>query len=83
MRLKIHTILFAMLMMGLSSCGCFTFSPPRCRVDGCHVRMIHAHGGQDFRGQPFWKRNQNPKVGQGFKKPQPYVNAKKPWWKIW
>ncbi|WP_157593649.1 hypothetical protein [Pontibacter actiniarum] len=36
---------------------------PTCPIASCHVRMVHPHGTQEFRGQPFWKK-QNPKMGE-------------------
>ena len=47
--------------------GCFLFKPPRCPIPACHVRMIHAHGGTEFRGEPWWRLNKNRKVGQDYK----------------
>ncbi len=44
--------------------ACFTFKPPRCRVAGCRTEMIHTHEGKEYRGEPFWKPNQNPRIGQ-------------------
>ncbi|MFN8439038.1 MAG: hypothetical protein U0V72_15620 [Cytophagales bacterium] len=26
--------------------------------------MIHLHSGKEFRGRPWWKRKQNPKIGE-------------------
>jgi hypothetical protein len=34
-----------------------------CPIYTCHVRMVHPHGDEEFRGQPFWKK-QNPKIGE-------------------
>jgi hypothetical protein len=46
----------------------FSFSvsscKPRCPISSCHVRMVHAHGGEkEYRGQPIYKK-QNPKMGE-------------------
>ncbi len=65
--MKLNTSIIAILVLSFLLTGCFAFSPKKCKMQGCQVRMVHAHGGQEFRGQPFWKRNQNPKIGQDFK----------------
>lgn len=36
---------------------------PACPIGPCQVRMVHAHGEQEFRGQPIWKK-QHPKMGE-------------------
>ncbi len=62
---KLASRLLILLVIGaLSACAFY----PRCPIPGCHVRMIHAHNKKYFRGEPWWKRNQNPKVGQDFKR---------------
>lgn len=58
--------LLILLILSTSLTSCFHFRPPRCRVQGCQVKMIHAHAGKEYRGRPWWKFNQNPKVGQKF-----------------
>ncbi len=46
----------------------------RCKLEQCHIRMLHLHEGACFKGKKKWflKRwfffNKNPKVGQGYKK---------------
>jgi hypothetical protein len=61
---QIAKILVFLLVLGtFTSCAFY----PRCPIPGCHVRMIHAHNKKYFRGEPWWKRNQNPKVGQDFR----------------
>jgi len=35
----------------------------RCPVKSCRTQLKHVHGGQEFRGQPFFKE-QNPKIGE-------------------
>lgn len=35
----------------------------RCPVTACKTQLKHVHGGQEFRGQPFYKK-QNPKIGE-------------------
>ncbi|MBF8962345.1 hypothetical protein I0P70_03715 [Pontibacter sp. FD36] len=47
----------ALLLLTVSSCK------PLCPIGPCQVRMVHAHGEQEFRGQPIHKK-QNPKIGE-------------------
>jgi len=35
----------------------------RCPHDSCQTKMVHTHSGQEFRGMPWWKK-QNPKTGE-------------------
>ncbi|WP_460574769.1 hypothetical protein [Hymenobacter coalescens] len=35
-------------------------------MNSCHVRKVHFHGGQKYRGQPLWKK-QNPEIGEKIK----------------
>jgi hypothetical protein len=35
----------------------------RCPVKACQAQLKHAHGGKEFRGQPFYQK-QNPKIGE-------------------
>lgn len=44
--------------------GCKYMFIPRCPIPNCETKMIHLHGGKEFRGRPWWKRNQNPKIGE-------------------
>jgi hypothetical protein len=37
-----------------------------CPIESCHVRKQHLHGGQKYRGQPLWKK-QNPAIGEKIK----------------
>jgi hypothetical protein len=59
-----HFLLCVLLVTGLSqSCAVHKL----CPSPGCQVRMLHAHNGVTFRGQPWWKpKKQNPKVGQTY-----------------
>jgi hypothetical protein len=50
-------LLIALLSASLISCR------PACPISACQVRMVHPHGEQDYRGRPFWKK-QNPKMGE-------------------
>jgi hypothetical protein len=36
---------------------------PRCKTNNCQVQMMHLHGGREYRGQPFYKK-QNPGYGE-------------------
>ena len=45
--------------------GCRT-----CPIETCHVRKVHLHSGQRYRGQPLWKM-QNPAIGQKIKTHNP------------
>jgi hypothetical protein len=49
-------IVLAIMLLTFTSCK-------TCPITSCHVRMVHAHGEDEFRGQPFWKK-QNPKIGE-------------------
>lgn len=71
----IHVIvLFALL-------GVFQSCIPRCTkfpaYARCQVRMRHTHSGKEFRGMPFWKK-QNLQYGEKHKgeKNSPYVTPK-------
>lgn len=35
----------------------------RCPVKSCRTQLKHVHGGREYRGQPFYKK-QNPKIGE-------------------
>ncbi len=56
--------LFPVLFWALLS-GCSAYH--LCPVPSCQVKMLHAHNGVTFRGQPWWRlKKQNPKVGQNY-----------------
>ncbi|MFD2067505.1 hypothetical protein ACFSKU_11480 [Pontibacter silvestris] len=57
-----------MFFLFLSAASC----TPRCPITSCQVRMLHAHGEHEFRGQPFWKK-QNPRMGEKL----PKMNSEK------
>lgn len=66
------------------------FSPgcskiPLCKYPGCKVRMIHSHAGASYRGQPWWRKNQNPKIGQKYYglKDTTVPPKNPPWWMVW
>jgi hypothetical protein len=47
--------------------------------------MVHAHAGATYRGQPWWRKNQNPKIGQKYYglKDTTVPPKNPPWWMIW
>ena len=45
----------------LLACGCRS-----CPLEACHVRKVHLHDGNRYRGQPLWKK-QNPAIGEKIK----------------
>ena len=71
----IYTVLALILVFGLQSCV------PRCTkfpmYSQCKVRMRHTHDGVEYRGMPFWKK-QNLQYGEKHKghKDSPYVTPK-------
>ncbi|MHA6247900.1 hypothetical protein ACXYMU_08205 [Pontibacter sp. CAU 1760] len=50
-------LLLTFISVSLFSCK------PACPIYSCQVRMVHPHGTEEFRGRPFWKK-QNPKMGE-------------------
>ncbi|MDX5421075.1 MAG: hypothetical protein LPK07_02300 [Hymenobacteraceae bacterium] len=53
-----------LLFLGLALVSTTLIScKPACPITSCQVRMVHAHGEHEFRGQPIWKK-QNPKMGE-------------------
>ena len=46
-------------LLALASCR-------TCPIASCHVRKVHMHGTQKYRGQPLWKK-QNPAIGEKIK----------------
>ena len=52
-----------LLFLGIALVFSTLTSCKTCPIYSCHVRMVHAHGEEEFRGQPLWKK-QNPKVGE-------------------
>lgn len=40
----------------------------RCPIKSCRTQLKHVHGGREFRGQPYFKR-QNPKIGELYSSP--------------
>jgi hypothetical protein len=51
-----------LILLGLSSCK------PSCPINSCQTRMVHRHGEQEFRGMPWYKK-QNPRIGEKLDKP--------------
>lgn len=62
--IRISRILLLLLLLQASpSCSVYLL----CPIQGCQVRMLHAHGGVTYRGQPWWRvKRLNPKVGQEY-----------------
>lgn len=52
-------LLPVVLLVLLASCR-------TCPIASCHVRKVHLHGTQKYRGQPLWKK-QNPAIGEKIK----------------
>ena len=52
-----------LLFIGIAFVFSFLTSCKTCPIYSCHVRMVHGHGEEEFRGQPLWKK-QNPKIGE-------------------
>ena len=48
-----------LLLLAMVSCR-------TCPIESCHVRKVHMHSGQKYRGQPFFKK-QNPAIGEKIK----------------
>lgn len=52
-----------LLMVGFSfSCR------PACPISSCQTRMVHRHGEGEYRGMPWYKK-QNPRIGEKLQKP--------------
>lgn len=49
----------------------------RCPVKSCRTQLKHVHGGREFRGQPFYKK-QNPKIGELNSGVEQNIRKKKP-----
>lgn len=78
MKFRIWVVIFLMLAGLNSSCSVYNL----CPVPGCQVRLLHAHNGVTFRGQPWWRsKKMNPKVGQDYvyTKDQNLIK-KESWW---
>jgi hypothetical protein len=50
-------ILISLISLSVLSCK------PACPIGPCQVRMVHTHGEGEYRGVPFWKK-QNMKYGE-------------------
>ncbi|WP_377131848.1 hypothetical protein [Rufibacter roseus] len=60
--------LLVVILLVLGSVSC----TPRCPIASCQTRMIHPHGGQDYRGMPWYKK-QRPRIGEKLPKPSKEV----------
>lgn len=77
MRVYILALFCLLLTMMTSSCAVHSL----CPIPGCQVRLLHAHNGVTFRGQPWWKpKKQNPKVGQHYVYTKDKNLIKKEYW---
>jgi hypothetical protein len=56
-------LLFRLLpcLLLVAVAGCRT-----CPIETCHVRKVHLHSGNKYRGQPLFKK-QNPAIGEKIK----------------
>ncbi len=41
---------------------------PACPINSCQTRMVHRHGEGEYRGMPWYKK-QNPRIGEKLPKP--------------
>ncbi|WP_460892843.1 hypothetical protein [Rufibacter soli] len=49
--------------------GSLAFScRPSCPIPSCQTRMVHRHGEGEYRGSPWYKK-QNPRIGENLDKP--------------
>lgn len=51
------------LVLGVFTMLAFSSCKKRCPIDSCQTKMVHTHNGNEFRGMPWW-RKQNPKTGE-------------------
>ncbi len=77
----VFVLVLAWISLGLESCA----KIPLCRYPGCKVRMVHSHAGASYRGQPWWRKNQNPRIGQKYYglKDTTVPPKNRPWWMFW
>jgi hypothetical protein len=75
----------ALLLASLSLLPAACSRIPLCKYPGCKVRMVHSHAGASYRGQPWWRKNQNPRIGQKYfgLKDTKVPPKNPPWWMIW
>jgi hypothetical protein len=55
-------ILTTLIIITVFSCSRIKIK--RCPIKNCKTKMIHLHGGQEYRGRHWIYANQNPKIGQ-------------------
>lgn len=76
-KLWIQTILILFLFWMGSACSVYQL----CPIPNCQVRMLHAHNGVTFRGQPWWRpKKLNPKVGDSYVYTKDQNLIKKEYW---
>ncbi len=61
---KVFLLAGVMLFLLFSTTSCSNLKVKRCPIPNCHTKMMHKHESSDFRGRPWYCRNQNPKIGQ-------------------
>ncbi|WP_205500729.1 hypothetical protein [Rufibacter psychrotolerans] len=54
----------ALLLVGSLALSC----RPSCPINSCQTRMVHRHGEGEYRGMPWYKK-QNPRIGEKLPKP--------------
>ena len=59
MKLLLRLVTCLLLLIVAASCR-------TCPIESCHVRKVHLHSGQKYRGQPLFKK-QNPAIGEKIK----------------
>ncbi|RNI30678.1 hypothetical protein EFB08_05365 [Rufibacter latericius] len=55
---------FFTLVLAFSALSC----RPACPINSCQTRMVHRHGEGEYRGMPWYKK-QNPRIGEKLQKP--------------
>lgn len=70
LRRKFYTTSIQKGGIAFALAGAFAFAAckPSCPINSCQTRMVHRHGEQEFRGMPWYKK-QNPRIGEKLDKP--------------
>ena len=76
MKSRLFYLLLLLTLLGPMACSVHKL----CPIPGCQVRMLHSHNGVTFRGQPWWRQKQNPKVGQTYVYSKDKNLIKKEYW---
>ena len=64
MRIRSLAVYGLVLLLAAANVSC----KPLCPINSCQTRMVHLHGGEEFRGMPWYKK-QRPRIGEKLKKP--------------